>query len=155
LPRRHFNHGSVIIKFQSLIIHIFELVFRVAQVLNHRVRLLIVKFHSVHSDADVLRILKERVPLVEGFPGLVQKYYTREAATGAYVGMHFFDSQDALERYRRSAAALSLPSAFQVLTAPRTETLSVLFSLYPDDGFERSAERARSSMTQSDLRGEP
>jgi heme-degrading monooxygenase HmoA len=117
--------------------------------------LLIVKFQSAHSDADVLRILEARVPLLRAVPGLRQKYYTREAATGAYAGVHLFDSQDALEQYRRSDVARSISSVFQVLTPPRVETLELLFPLRLDAAFDRPVERAVSSAIPWTDRGEP
>ena len=94
--------------------------------------LLIVKFHSALPDPEVRRTLEERVRSIENVPGLVQKYYTREAATGDYVGVHVFDSKEALERYRTSAVASSMPAAFHLTTPPRVESLALLFLLRPE-----------------------
>ena len=44
--------------------------------------LLLVKFHSGLSHDDVVQNLEERLPLFRAVPGLIQKYYAREAATG-------------------------------------------------------------------------
>lgn len=101
--------------------------------------LLVVKFHSLLPDAEVRRTLERRVPLIENVQGLVQKYYTREASTGDYVGVHVFDSEDAMECYRASAVAGSFPTAFQLISPPRIESLSVLFVLRPELRLEDQA----------------
>ena len=101
--------------------------------------LLVVKFHSPLPDHEVRRTLEERIPLIENVQGLVQKYYTREASTGDYVGVHVFDSEDALERYRASAVASSFPTAFHLVSPSRIESLAVLFVLRPELRLEDQA----------------
>lgn len=95
-------------------------------------QMLLVKFHSGLSDADVMRNLEERLPLFGAVPGLVQKYYAREAATGDYVGVYLFESEDALQQYRASDVARSIPLVYEVQGTPRVEVLDFLFSLHPE-----------------------
>jgi Putative mono-oxygenase ydhR len=90
---------------------------------------LVVKFHSSLADHQVRELLHRRVPSVAAAPGLLQKYYTREASTGDYVGVHLFDSKDSLERYRDSELSRSLPLVYQSTAQPRVEVFEVLFQL--------------------------
>lgn len=90
---------------------------------------LLVKFHSGLPDAEVLRNLEERLPLFRAIPGLIQKYYAREASTGDYVGIYLFESEAALLDYRASELARSIPPVYQIEGTPRIELLELLFPL--------------------------
>ena len=94
--------------------------------------ILLVKFHSRLSHDDVLRNLEERLPLFRAVPGLIQKYYAREPATGDYVGVYLFDSEQALLNYRSSEVARSIPDVYQIEGTPRVETMELLFPLRPE-----------------------
>ena len=91
--------------------------------------ILLVKFHSGLPDDEVMRLLEERLPLFRAVPGLIQKYYAREAATGDYVGVYLFDSEASLLGYRNSELAASIPAMYRVEGAPRREILELLFPL--------------------------
>ena len=91
--------------------------------------MLLVKFHSGLDDAEVRRLLDERAPLFRAVPGLVQKYYLRETATGDYCGCYLFESEQALLDYRGSALAKSIPPTYALAGPPRIEILEVLFPL--------------------------
>src|SRR5205814_930115 len=86
---------------------------RIAHNLNP-MHLLLVKFHSGLSHDEVVRNLEERLPLFRAVPGLSQKYYARETATGDYVGVYLFESEQALRDYRSSEVARSIPCVYQV-----------------------------------------
>lgn len=94
--------------------------------------LLLVKFHSGLPHDQVVRNLEERLPLFRAVPGLIQKYYAREASSGDYVGVYLFESEDALLQYRASNVARGIPSVYQVQGTPRVEVLELLFPLRPD-----------------------
>lgn len=94
--------------------------------------ILVVKFHSGLPDCQVQQLLHQRVPSVSAAHGLVQKYYTREVATGDYVGVHVFDSEESLECYRNSELSRSLPLVYQTTAKPRVEVFEVLFQLRPE-----------------------
>jgi hypothetical protein len=91
--------------------------------------ILLVKFHSGLPDAEVLRLLEERLPQFRAVPGLLQKYYAREPSTGDYVGVYLFDSEESLLAYRGSELAASIPGVYRVEGAPRREVLELLFPL--------------------------
>ena len=91
--------------------------------------ILLVKFHSGLPDDEVLQLLEERLPQFRAVPGLLQKYYAREPATGDYVGVYLFDSEASLLRYRNSELAGSIPGLYRVQETPRREVLELLFPL--------------------------
>ena len=94
--------------------------------------ILTVKFRSGLAESEVQQLLQQRLPAVSVAPGLLQKYYTREASTGDYVGVHVFDSEESLELYRNSELSRSLPLAYRITGQPRVEVLEVLFQLRPE-----------------------
>ena len=96
--------------------------------------MLLVKFHSRLTDDEVLRNLEERLPLFRAVPGLKQKYYAREAATGDYVGIYLFDTIAALLDYRASELAKSIPPVYEIEGTPRIEILELLFPLHASSG---------------------
>lgn len=96
------------------------------------VHILLVKFHSGLPHDEVVRNLEERLPLFRGVPGLVQKYYAREASTGDYVGVYLFESEQALLAYRTSEVARSIPNVYMLQGTPRIEMMELLFPLRPE-----------------------
>ena len=94
--------------------------------------ILVVKFHSGLADSEVHTLLHQRLPSVLLVPGLLQKYYAREASTGDYVCVHVFDSEESLVRYRHSELSRSLPVAYATSEQPRVETFEVLFPLHSE-----------------------
>ena len=89
----------------------------------------IVKFKSGISDAEVHRTMQERAPQFRALPGLLQKYYVREADSGAFSGIYLWDCEESLRSFRSSELARSIPTAYQVVGQPRVETFEVLFPL--------------------------
>ena len=88
-----------------------------------------VKFRSSLADEEVLRIIRERAPRFCALPGLVQKWYVREAATGEICGIYLWDSEESLASFRASELARTIPEAYAVVAAPRIETFEMLFPL--------------------------
>src|SRR5215216_1793369 len=94
--------------------------------------ILFVKFRSAMSPAAVRDTMEARLPLFRAQPGLVQKYYAHEPTSGEWSGIYLWDSHEALTAFRASELARSIPAAYQVVGAPRTEVLEVLFPLRPE-----------------------
>ena len=94
--------------------------------------ILLVKFHSSLPDDEVRRNLHERLPLFRAVPGLIQKYYAVESASGDYVGVYLFESEQALLAYRSSDLAKSIPPVYQAVAPPRVEILELLYPLRPE-----------------------
>lgn len=89
----------------------------------------IIKLKSELQEDELLRKAKERAPQFEAIPGLIQKYYVKEAEPGHYGGIYVWDSAESMEAYRASDLAATIPQAYQILEAPDIEIMDVLFSL--------------------------
>jgi hypothetical protein len=93
-------------------------------------------FVRVRSDVDqdeLDRRINERRPRFLEVPGLIQKIYARDEATGDTCGIYFFESKEALAAYRESELAKTIPTAYDA-TDVRPEVYEVLFSLKPEIG---------------------
>ena len=88
-----------------------------------------VKLRSRLPGEEVQRRMEERLPQFRQVPGLLQKYFCRESATGDYAGVYLWDSEESLRRYRQSDLARSTPAAYRVEGQPRIEVFEVLFPL--------------------------
>ena len=100
-------------------------------------------FVRVKSDLEfeeLERRMVERRPRFCDVPGLIQKVYGRDGATGDVCGIYFFESQAALESFRETELAKTIPSAYEA-TDIRREVYNLLYPLHPDRGpFTASAE---------------
>lgn len=96
----------------------------------------VVLFVRVQSDLDfdeLERRLLERKPSFLEVPGLVQKIYGRDPATGDVCGIYFFDSHESLAAFRETELAKTIPDAYEA-TDVRREVFDVLYPLRPDAG---------------------
>ncbi|WP_457653152.1 YdhR family protein [Rhodocaloribacter sp.] len=87
-----------------------------------------------HLDENELyrRVLERRGRFLE-VPGLVQKIYGRDEATGAWCGVYFFEDQAALDAFRRSGLAQTIARVYEAYEV-RPESHDVVFSLRPEKG---------------------
>lgn len=106
-------------------------------------------FVRINSDLDPQefeRRLAERRPRFRRVPGLVQKIYGRDGATGDVCGIYFFESDEALAAFRETELARTIPSAYEAVDV-RREVYEVLYPLWPErgplTGFDRTADVAR------------
>ena len=90
--------------------------------------LLIVKVKSPLSEEELLRRAKEREPKFKAFPGLVQKYYVKRGE-GLYSGIYIWESMEALQAYKESDLAKSIPQAYEMSEPPEIEVMDLLFQL--------------------------
>jgi heme-degrading monooxygenase HmoA len=88
----------------------------------------VIRFETSLSFDEVLEIAYERAPRFRELPGLVQKYYVRDA-DGAVAGIYVWDSEQSLHAYRASDLAASIPEAYQVSGPPDIQTYEVAFRL--------------------------
>lgn len=85
-------------------------------------------------DAEELeRRLLERRPRFLEVPGLLQKIYGQDPATGAICGIYFFESQAALAAFRETELARTIPTAYEVVEF-RPEVYDLLYPLRPERG---------------------
>ena len=96
----------------------------------------VVLFVRIQSDLqfdELERRLLERKPGFLEVPGLIQKIYGRDPATGDACGIYFFESREALAAFRETELAKSIPDAYEA-TDVRREVFEVLYPLRPDVG---------------------
>jgi hypothetical protein len=94
---------------------------------------LFVRITSGLREDELDRRLAERRPRFRHVPGLVQKIYGRDTATGEVCGIYFFESDEALAAFRETELAQSIPAAYEA-TGVRREVYEVLYPLWPDRG---------------------
>lgn len=95
-----------------------------------------VLYVRIKSDLDpkeLERRVEERKPRFLEVPGLIQKIYGRDEATGDVCGIYFFESKEALAAFRETELAKSIPDAYEA-TDIRREVYEVLYPLKPETG---------------------
>jgi hypothetical protein len=95
-----------------------------------------VLFVRIKSDLDVEELdrrLLERRPRFRDVPGLVQKIYGRDHATGDVCGIYFFETDEALAAFRDTELARTIPDAYEAIDV-RREAYDVLYPLWPEQG---------------------
>ena len=93
-------------------------------------------FVRVKSDVDLDELdrrMNERKPQFLEIPGLIQKIYGRDEATGDTCGIYFFESKEALAAFRETELAKTIPIAYEA-TDIRREVYEVLYPLRPERG---------------------
>ena len=95
--------------------------------------ILYVRVKSELDDEELERRLIERRPRFLEVPGLVQKIYGRDEASGDYCGIYFFEDEAALAAFRESDLAQTIASAYEAVEV-RPEVYNMLYPLRPDRG---------------------
>jgi hypothetical protein len=94
---------------------------------------LFVRIRSTLARDELDRRLLERRPRFLDVPGLEQKIYGRDPETGDVCGIYFFESAEALRRFRDTELACTIPSAYEAVDV-RREVYDVLYPLLPERG---------------------
>ncbi len=89
----------------------------------------VIKLKSDLSEEELLKRAKEREPQFQAIPGLLQKYYVKTDQSGQYGGVYVWDSPEALQAYRESDLAKSIPEAYDITEVPTIEIMDILFQL--------------------------
>ena len=95
--------------------------------------ILYVRVKSELDDEELERRLIERRPRFLEVPGLVQKIYGRDEASGDYCGIYFFEDEAALVAFRESDLAQTIAAAYEAVEV-RPEVYNMLYPLRPDRG---------------------
>ena len=95
--------------------------------------ILFVRVKSQLDAKELDRRLIERRPRFLDVPGLVQKIYGRDEATRDVCGIYFFENQAALDAFRQTELAQTIPTAYEALDV-RREVYDVLYPLRPEKG---------------------
>jgi hypothetical protein len=96
----------------------------------------VILYVRVKSDLDpeeLERRLNERKPRFLQVPGLVQKIYGRDDVSGEVCGIYFFENREALNAFRETELARTIPAAYEA-TEIRREVYEVLYPLRPERG---------------------
>ncbi|MHC4939996.1 MAG: YdhR family protein [Planctomycetota bacterium] len=91
--------------------------------------ILLVRFKSALSMEEITRVMHERAPDFRALPGLQQKYYMRDAATGEVAGLYLWESKEAFDDYRNSELRATIAKAYRAEGEPRIEVYDVLMPL--------------------------
>lgn len=95
--------------------------------------ILFVRIKSNLDMKELERRLLQRFPRFQTVPGLTQKVYGHDKATGDVCGIYFFESEAALAAYRESELAKTIASAYEAVDV-RPEVYTLLYSLWPERG---------------------
>jgi hypothetical protein len=76
---------------------------------------LTVKFNSAHAPEQLMNICQEDLDAFRSVPGLLQKYYVAEEATGAISGIYIFETRAARAAFWASELAKSIPARYGVI----------------------------------------
>lgn len=95
--------------------------------------ILFVRATSGLDEKELDNRLLERKPKFLEMPGLAQKVYGKDNATGAVCGVYFFESKDALTNFAESELAKTIPSAYETVEI-RKEVYEILYPLRPENG---------------------
>lgn len=95
--------------------------------------ILFVRIKSDLHPQELNRRVEERKPRFLQVPGLIQKIYVRDEASGDICGIYFFESNEALAAFRETELAKSIPTAYEA-TDIRREVYEVLFPLKSEIG---------------------
>ena len=95
--------------------------------------ILFVRVKSQLDEKELERRLIERRPRFLKVPGLVQKIYGRDDATGDVCGIYFFENEAALAAFRQTELAKTIATAYEALDV-RPEVYDVLYPLRPERG---------------------
>jgi len=96
----------------------------------------VILYVRIKSDLDSEELdhrLNERKPRFLEVPGLIQKIYGRDEATGDVCGIYFFENKEALSAFRETELAKTIPTAYEA-TEVRREVYEVLYPLKPEVG---------------------
>jgi hypothetical protein len=94
---------------------------------------LFVRIHNKLDAKEMDRRLAERKPKFLAVPGLAQKVYGRDPATGDVAGIYFFENKEALGKFKDSELAKTIPAAYEAIDV-RREVYDVIGTLRPTRG---------------------
>jgi len=93
-------------------------------------------FVRIKSNLDIEELERraiERRPRFKEVPGLIQKFYARDEASGEVCGIYIFKDKKSVADYRDSELAKTIPSAYEA-TSVVPQVLELMFPLYTDRG---------------------
>ena len=89
----------------------------------------IVKLRTSLNDEDFLKKAHEREPKFAANPAIIQKYYIKLNEPGYYGGVYIWESAKALQEFKKSELAASIPKAYKGIEKPTVDILNIMFQL--------------------------
>jgi hypothetical protein len=78
---------------------------------------LLVKFNSTFNSEKLSKVCQQDLDVFRNVPGLIQKYYISEEATGAISGFYIFETKSARAAFWTSDLAKSIPERYGVVAS--------------------------------------
>ena len=88
-----------------------------------------VRFKSGLSSEEVQKTYEARAPQYRALPGLIQKFYLEFPDTHEYGAVYLWDSQEALDEFRKSELARTIPQSYKIQGAPDVHVGEVVMEL--------------------------
>ena len=92
----------------------------------------IVRFKSGLPEEQVVKTYEGRAAQYRAVKGLLQKYYLRFRETGEHGAVYLWQSEDALNDFRKSDLYRTIPSAYQVQGSPHVQMADLVMALRPE-----------------------
>lgn len=89
-----------------------------------------VLFRTDMAGDDALQKVEETKDVFRRVPGLQQKYYVRDPATGEMGGVYVFDSRESLERFRASGISQKALRSFKLVGPPAIRVFEIATALF-------------------------
>jgi heme-degrading monooxygenase HmoA len=94
--------------------------------MNQPSLILLVKFKSLLSFEEVIKVVDSRIDEFKALKGLQQKYYLQEPSTQEYAGLYLWESKEDFLAYRDSELRATIAKAYQAEGEPRIEVFNVV-----------------------------
>jgi len=94
--------------------------------MNQPSLILLVKFKSLLSFEEVIKVVDSRLDEFRALKGLQQKYYLQEPSTQEYAGLYLWESKEDFFAYRNSELRATIAKAYQTEGEPRIEVFNVV-----------------------------
>lgn len=92
----------------------------------------LVRFRSRLSDEEVQTMFEKRADRYRRVPGLVEKIYLHFQETGEYGALYVWESREAVQRFRDSDLARTIPQAYRIEESARFELADVRLVVQPE-----------------------
>ena len=92
----------------------------------------IVQFETTLSREEAIAVAEGRIDAFRAVPGLVQKHYLQLGKPNHFAGFYMWESLEAMQAFRASDLAKTIPAAYKVVGAPDVEVAELMFSLRED-----------------------
>ena len=86
----------------------------------------VVRFKSHLPFDGIVKIFEERIDQYRALDGLRQKYYVYDEETGEVGGLYIWESEQALDAFRKSELQATIADAYQVIGKPRVEVFRIV-----------------------------